>query len=108
MHHILQLVSAWANEDHSRASTLLAGGSIEEERPVGLGEGQTPALRRCGAQNGVRAPRGAQGWSPLHNEVGQDLTFDGVAWLAVQLELSELCYPLGDVASGVWVVEDGP
>jgi hypothetical protein len=107
-HHILQLVPAWANEDYSRASTLLAGGSIEEERPVGLGEDRAPALRKCGAWNEARAPRGARGWSPLHNEVGQDLTFDGMAGLEVQLELGELCCPLGDVASGVWVVEDGP
>jgi hypothetical protein len=65
-------------------------------------------LHRCGARNEVQAPRGARGWSPFHNEVGQDMTFDGVAGLEVQLELGELCLSLGDVASGVWVVEDGP
>jgi hypothetical protein len=75
---------------------------------VGLGEDRAPALRRCGARNGVRAPRGTRGWSRLHDEVGQDLTFDGVAGLEVQLELGELCRPLGDVESGVRVVEDGP
>jgi hypothetical protein len=75
---------------------------------VGLDEDRTPAFHRCGARNGVRVHRGARGWGPLHDEVGQDLTFDGVAGLEVQLELSELCCPLGDVASGVWVVEDGP
>jgi hypothetical protein len=100
--------SAWANKDYSRASTLLAGGSVEEERPVGLGEDRTPALHRCGARNGVQAPRGARGWSPLHDEVSQDMNFDGVVGLEVQLELGELCRPLGDVTSGVWVVEDGP
>jgi hypothetical protein len=102
------MISAWVDEDHSRTSTLLAGGSIEEKRPMGLGEDRTPALRRCGARIGVRAPRGARRWSPLHDEVVQDLTFDGVARLEVQLELDELRCPLGDVASGVRVVEDGP
>jgi hypothetical protein len=68
---------------------------------MGLGEDRTPALCRCGALNGVQAPRGAWGWSPFHDEVGQDLTFDGMAGLEVQLELSELCCPLGDVACGV-------
>jgi hypothetical protein len=38
VHHVLHLISAWVDEDHSSAATLLAGGSIEEERPVGLGE----------------------------------------------------------------------
>ena len=85
----------------------MAGGSVEEKRPVGFGEDRTPALRRCGARSGVRAPGGAWGWSPLYYEVGQDLTFDSVAGLEVQLELGELCRALGDVASGVWVVEDG-
>jgi hypothetical protein len=74
---------------------------------VGLDEDRTPALRRCGALNGVRAFRGAWGWGPFHDEVGQDLAFDGVAGLEVQLELSELCCLLGDVVGGVWVVEDG-
>jgi hypothetical protein len=85
----------------------LAGGSIEEKRPVGLGEDRTPALSRCGVRSRIQAPKGARGWSPLYDEVGQDLTFDGVAGLEVQLELGELRRPLGDVASGIWVVEDG-
>ena len=76
----------------------MASGSVEEKRPVGLSEDRTPALRRCGVRSRVRAPRGARGWSPFHNEVGQDLTFDGVAGLEVQLELDELYRPLGDVA----------
>jgi hypothetical protein len=86
----------------------LAGGPIEEKCPVGFDEDRTPALRRCGVRSGVRPPGGTRGWSPLYDEVGEDLTFDGVARLEVQLELGELCRPLGDVASGVWVVEDGP
>jgi hypothetical protein len=77
------MVSAWANEDYSRASTLLAGGSVKEKRPVGLGVDRAPALRRCGVRSGVWAPRGARGWSPLYDEVGQDLTFDGMAGLEV-------------------------
>jgi hypothetical protein len=85
----------------------LAGGSVEEKHPVGLGEDRTPALRRCGVRSRIRAPRGTRGWSPHYDEVGQDLTYDGVAGLEVQLELGELYRPLGDVASGVWVVEDG-
>jgi hypothetical protein len=75
---------------------------------VGLGEDQTPGLRRCGVRIGIRTPRSARGRRPLHDEVGQDLDLDGMARLEVQLELSELCGPLGDVACGVRVVEDGP
>jgi hypothetical protein len=67
---------------------------------VGLGEDRTPALRRCVARIGVRA-LGEHGGSPLHDEVGQDLTFDSVAGLEIHLELSQLYCPFGDVASGV-------
>jgi hypothetical protein len=65
-------------------------------------------LRSAGVGSGAGfGPPGVHGgWSPFYDEVGQDLTFDGMAGLEVQLELSELCRPLGDVASGVWVVED--
>jgi hypothetical protein len=31
-----------------------------------------------------------------------------MAWLEVELESSELSYPLGDIACGVGMVEDGP
>jgi hypothetical protein len=31
-----------------------------------------------------------------------------VAWLEVELKTSKLCCPLGDVARGVGIVEDGP
>jgi hypothetical protein len=31
-----------------------------------------------------------------------------MAWLEVKLESSEFCCPLGDVACGVGIVEDGP
>jgi hypothetical protein len=68
---------------------------------MGLGEDRTPSLRRCGARIRVRTPRGTWGWSPLYDEVGQDLTLDSVAGLEIQLELSELCCPFGNVASGV-------
>jgi hypothetical protein len=44
---------------------------------------------------------------PLHYEVGQDLALDSVARLEVQLELSKLRSPLGDIARGVRVVENG-
>jgi hypothetical protein len=75
---------------------------------VGLGEDQTPGLRRCGARVGVRTPRSARERRPLHDEVSQDLALDGVARLEVQLELIKLRCPLGDVAYGIRVVEDGP
>jgi hypothetical protein len=87
---------------------LLAGGPVEEKRPVGLGEDRTPGLRRCGVRIEIRTPRSARGRRPLHDEVSQDLALDGVARLEVQLELSELRSPLGNVACGVRVVEDGP
>jgi hypothetical protein len=84
------------------------GGSVEEEGPVGLDEDRTPGLRRCGVQIGIRTPRSARGRCPLHDEVSQDLALDCVARLEVQLELSKLRGPLGDVACGIRVVEDGP
>jgi hypothetical protein len=75
---------------------------------VGLDEDRTPGLHRCGVRIVIRTPRSARGRCPLHNEVSQDLALDGVARLEVQLELSELRGPLGDVACGIRVVEDGP
>jgi hypothetical protein len=70
---------------------------------VGLGEDRSLGLRRCG----IRTPRSARGRGPLHDEVIQDLALDSVARLEAQLELSKLRRPLGDVARGVRVVEDG-
>jgi hypothetical protein len=96
------------DEDHSSTATLLAGGSVEEERPVGLGEDRSPGLHRCGVQIGIQTPRSARGRGPFHDEVSQNLALDSVARLEVQLELSKLRSPLGDVAFGVRVVENGP
>jgi hypothetical protein len=107
VHHVLHLISIGADEDHPSSANLLTSGSIEEERPVGLGEDRTPGLRRCGVRIGIRTPRSARGRCPLHDEVSQDVALDGMARLEVQLELSELRDPLGDVACGVRVVEDG-
>jgi hypothetical protein len=56
----------------------------------------------------VRTPWDAWRWSPLCNEVGQDLALDSVAELEVELKSSKLYSPLGDVARGVGIVEDGP
>jgi hypothetical protein len=56
----------------------------------------------------VRTPRDAWCRSPLCNEVGKDLTPDGVAGLEVELKSSELYGPLGNVARGVGAVEYGP
>jgi hypothetical protein len=75
---------------------------------VGFGEDRTPGLHRCGVQIGIRTPRSARWRCPLHDEVSQDLALDSVARLEVQLELSELHSPLGNVACGVRVVEDSP
>jgi hypothetical protein len=84
------------------------GRFVEEECPVGLGEDRTSGLRRCGVRIGIQTPKGARGRCPLHDEVSQDLALDGVARLEVQLEFIEFHGPLGDVACGVRVVEDGP
>jgi hypothetical protein len=56
----------------------------------------------------VRTPRDAWCRSPLCDEVSKDLALDGVAGLEVELKSSKLCSPLGDIARGVGVVEDGP
>ena len=87
---------------------MLMSESVEEERSVGLSEDRTPRLHRCGVRIGIQTPRSAWGRCPLHDEVSQDLALDSVARLEVQLELSKLRCPLGDVAYGVRVVEDGP
>jgi hypothetical protein len=36
------------------------------------------------------------------------LALDGVAGLEIELKFSKFCSPLGDVAHGVGIVEDGP
>jgi hypothetical protein len=56
----------------------------------------------------VRTPWDAWCWCPLRNKVSKDLALDGMAWLEVELKSSELSCPLGDVACGVGIVEDGP
>jgi hypothetical protein len=75
---------------------------------MGLGEDWSPGLCRCGVRIGIRTPRCARGRGPFHDVVSQNLALDSVARLEVQLELSKLCGPLGDVAYGVRVVENGP
>jgi hypothetical protein len=87
---------------------LLAGGPVEEKCLVGFGEDRDPGLRMCGVPIRVRTPRSTRRRGPLHDEVIQDLALDSMVRLEVQLELSELRCPLGDVACGVRVVEDGP
>jgi hypothetical protein len=83
VNHVLHLISAWVDEDHSNTATLLAGGSVEEERPVGLGEDWSPRLRRCGVRIGIRTPRSVRGRGPFHDEVSQNLALDSVVRLEV-------------------------
>ena len=90
----------------SGSNPLLADGPVEEECPVGLGEDWCPDFRLRGSGVEVRTPRIAWGRSPFCYEISQDLAFDCMAGLEVQLELSQLCCPLGDVARGVGVVQD--
>jgi hypothetical protein len=87
---------------------LLAGGPVEEKRPVGLDEDWDPGLRRCGVRIGIRTPWSTRGRGPLHDEVSQHLALDSVARLEVELELCTFQGPIGDVACGIRVVEDGP
>jgi hypothetical protein len=108
VHHVLDLISAWVDEDHPSSATLLAAGPVEEERLVGLGEDWDSRLHRCGVRIGIWTPWNTRGRGPLHDEVSQDLALDSMARLEIQLELNELYNPLGDVAYGVRVVEDGP
>jgi hypothetical protein len=107
VHHVLHLIFAWVDKDHSSTATLLASGSVEEEHPVGLGVDRNPGLRRCRVRIGIRTPKGARGRGPFHDEVNQELALDSMARLEVQLELGKLRCPLGDVARGVRVVENG-
>jgi hypothetical protein len=68
----------------------------------------TQSLVGVGLESGSGPPRDTWGRRPLYDEVSQDLALDGVVRLEVHQELSELRSPLGDVAYGVRVVEDGP
>ena len=106
MHHVLQLISVWVDENHTSSGPLLTGGPVEEECPVGLGKNWCPDFRLRGPSVDDRTPRIAWGRSPLRYEISQDLALDCMAWLEVQLELGQLCRPLGDIACGVGVVQD--
>ena len=77
-YYILQLVPVSADEDHSFASTLLAGGPVEEDCPVGFGEDWAPTPRRCGAWLGVRPP-GAYG-GRVHSTMKSARTSLLIAW----------------------------
>jgi len=48
VHHVLQLISVWVDEDHTSSGALLADGPVEEECPVGLGEDWCPDFRLRG------------------------------------------------------------
>ena len=98
--HVLQLIFVWVDEANTSSSPLLADGPVEEECPVGLGEDWSPDFRLRGSGVEVWTPRIAWGRSLLRYEISQDLAFDCMARLEVQLELSQLCCPLGDVARG--------
>jgi hypothetical protein len=60
-----------------------------------------------GSESGS-GPPGALGGGVHSTMKSANLALDSVARLEVQLELSELRGPLGDVAYGIRVVEDGP
>jgi len=61
VHHVLDLTSAWINEDHTGSDPLFADGPIEVECPVGFGEDQCLDFRLLGSGVGVRPPRVAWG-----------------------------------------------
>jgi hypothetical protein len=61
-----------------------------------------------GVRPKVRTPWDAWCWCPFRDEVSKELALDGMAWLEIELKSSELSCPLGDVACGVGIVEDGP
>jgi hypothetical protein len=108
VHHVLQLLATWVDEDHASPCSLAAGGPVKEECPVGSGEHRSPDLLTWGVGAITRTPRDAWRWRPLRDKVSKDLALDGIAWLEVELESSEFNCPLGDVACGVEIVEDGP
>ena len=104
VHHVLQLISVWVDEDRTSSSPLLADGPVEEECLVGLGEDWCPDFRLWGSGVEVQTPIIAWGRSPFRYEIGQDLALDCMARLEVQMKLSQLYCPLGDVARGIGVV----
>jgi hypothetical protein len=75
---------------------------------VRFGEHLSRNLLTWGVRAISRTPRDAWRWCPLRDEVSEDLTLNGMAWLEVELESSELSCPLGDAARGVGIMEDGP
>src|SRR6185436_5253588 len=72
VHHVLELISVWVDEDHTSSSPLLAGGPIKEKCPVRFGEDWCPDFRLRGSNIYDRTPRVAWGRSPLRYEISQD------------------------------------
>ena len=69
VHHVLQPISIWVDEDHTSSSPLLADGPIEEECPVDFGEDWCPDFWLRGSGVEVRTPRIAWGRSPFRYEI---------------------------------------
>jgi hypothetical protein len=57
---------------------------------VGSGEHWSPKFWKRGVRTVVRSTKNAWCKGPLCNEVGKDLTLDGMAGLEVELKSSEL------------------
>jgi len=87
------LTFIWVDENHTGSSPFLADGPIKEECPVGLGEDWCPDFRLWGSGIEVRTSRIAWGRSPFCYEISQDLAFDCMARLEVQLELKPTLLP---------------
>jgi len=101
------LVATWIDEDHPGSCPFLVHRPIKEEGPVGLGEDRCSSFWLLGVRTGVRTSMVARRRSLFRDEVSQDLTFNRMAGPEFQLELGKLCCPLGDIACGVRVVQDG-
>jgi hypothetical protein len=103
MHHVLEFLSVWIEEQGSRTGPLLLRGAVEEESLVGAREHRSPSLG-CTV---IRAPWLACWRCPFCYEICEYLTLDRMAFNEVQLELSQLSIPLSNVPSYVGVVEYG-
>jgi hypothetical protein len=103
MHHVLELFPVWSKVQGSRASPLLTRGAIEEEDLVRGGECWSWWLWHTT----IRPPWVAQWWRPIRYKISEHLTLNRMARNKIQLNLSQLCSPLSDIASRIGVVEHG-
>jgi len=78
VHHVLDLTSAWINEDHTGSGPLLVDGPVEVECPVGFDEDRCLDFWLWGSGVRVRPPRVA--WGRSHSAMKSARIWLLTAW----------------------------